>query len=178
MALPRQLRASASDLDTRPLIRFDARRALLDAANARAGQKSYRVTAAAGLELQIDVPDVRADMTRDLRAKVNRLLQNAASTLVDRAAEINRRRGYDTGLMSSSWKGKVTGDADSFVINLTNATPYASVAKQAGADWRAGRTIVETYIRPMVRKARKEIEGQLKTLILAAVARSKTGSAR
>lgn len=171
MALPRLPRASAADPVTRPLIRFDARRSLLDAADARAGRRSYRVTAAAGLELQVDLPDTRADMTRDLRAKVNRLLQNAAATLVDRAAEINRKRGYDTGLMASSWKGKVTGDADSFVIGLSNATPYATVAKQAGADWRAGRTIVETYIRPMVRKARKEIEGELKRLILSAIAR-------
>ena len=170
MALPRVPVATAADPDSRPLIRFDARRALLERANARTS-RSFRITAAAGLELQIDVPDTRADMTRALRAQVNRLLRNAAESLADRAAQINRRRGYDTGLMSSSWKGKVTGDLDAFTITLTNPAPYAGYAKQAGADWHAGRTIVETYIRPMVRKARKEIEGQLKQLILDAVRR-------
>jgi hypothetical protein len=176
MALPRVPVATTADQKARPLIRFDARRTLLDAANKRM-QGRFAITPVDGLSLQVTIAPQVVDAA-GVRTAVNRLLRNAAATLVDRATQINRRVGYDTGLMSSSWKGKVTGNADKFTILLSNPTPYAAVAKRAGSDWRAGRTILNTYIRPMLVKARKEIGDEVKRLIERSITRSAARSVK
>jgi len=176
MALPRVPVATQSDPRSRPLIRFDARARLLEQANKRM-QGRFAITPVDGLSLQVTIAPPVIDAA-GVRTAVNRLLRNAAMTLADRAAQINRRVGYDTGLMSSSWKGKVTGDVDKFTILLSNPTPYAAVAKRAGADWKAGRTILNTYIRPMLVKARKEIGDEVKRLIEQAISRAAARSVK
>ena len=101
-----------------------------------------------------------------LGARARKLVRNAADGIVREAQKISKRT-YDTGLFISSWRAKTDfSDEGRFKILVSNTAPYANYVKRAGSDWKAGRTVVETYIMPMVRTERKRLIADLKDAIV------------
>lgn len=177
MALPRVPVATRSDLDSRPLIRFDARAQLLE----RALRRTSRVSSvtAGMLDVSIRVDGLDSPDVAGMRREVSKLIRNAAKSLKDAVVQKNRQIGYDTGLMASSWRESVDVERpDTFTIELTNPTPYAAVAKKAGSDWHAGRTMLEYHIRPLVKRRARLLAKELTTTLAAMFKRRRARGAR
>ncbi len=158
--LEEQLRTGARDL-----IRFDALRTLQTAADRRISIASP----VAGLDININLTGdqmAAIDAKPTLGARARRMVRNAADGIVREAQKISKRT-YDTGLFISSWRAKTDfSDEGRFKILVSNTAPYASYVKRAGADWKAGRTVVDTYIMPMIRTERKRLIADLKSAIV------------
>lgn len=169
-SLPRVPVATTADPRTRPLIRFDARMRLLEAAQSRM-RRNYSVGSGM-LTLHLDIEGLPAPDLNAARTDVNRLVRNAAKSMLDAVQQLNRRIGYDTGLMASAWKERVTPEGDGkFTIELKNPTPYSAVAKRAGSDWHAGRTMLDHHIRPLVRRLTGQLARQLRETIASMLRR-------
>jgi len=167
---PRPLRAAVADPVSRPLIRFDARARLLSAALARSSSVSN--VSAGMLDLQVRIDGLQGPNVAVTRREVRRLVDNGARSIVDAVKQLNRRIGYDTGLMASSWREDVSMSSDdTFKIEITNPAPYAAVARRAGADWHAGRTMLEYHIRPLVRRLTGQLATSLRQTIASMVRR-------
>lgn len=118
-----------------------------------------------GMQISIDVLTIEErralDSNRSLRAQWNRVIKSFADLVQERARRLSRPT-YETGLFSSSWKAKTTGNGAKIRIALTNRAPYAKYVHRSGAP--RDRTVVKTYIRPMVAAARSELLNELVTI--------------
>jgi hypothetical protein len=119
------------------------------------GRSRAALTGSAALEVDISVVSVfgrqGADVlarNRDLQARWNKLFNNFGKLLVRRATGLSKPT-RETGLFMSSWKAeyKRAGQLRQS-IRLENRVPYAGFVHRKG---ERGRTVVETYVLPMVR---------------------------
>ncbi len=97
-----------------------------------------------------------AALDRKFRVILNRIMRNAAKRMEDRAFKLSRPT-WDTGAFASSWRVRVAETAGQLrlVMQLENPVPYAGFVHRKG---QRGRTVVNTYIRPMVAEVAAEVD--------------------
>jgi len=143
-------------------LRFDVQRTVLGQALQRFGNRASKAVKRGGLTFDIAMvfsADERAavEANTKFRVELNRLIQNTGARLVARARDVSRAT-YKTGLFSSSWRierqaSKIAGLNSE--LSLTNRAPYALYVHRKGTPKSA--TVVNKYIKPLVRKAIDEI---------------------
>lgn len=96
-----------------------------------------------------------------LESALNRIVKNTGARLLRKVRAVSRRT-YDTGLFSSSWTirddvigGVKAGGKLRLRIELQNPAPYALYVHEAGT--APSKTIVNTYVKPLVQEAIDEI---------------------
>ena len=148
------------------LLRFTAVREL----QAKALARATKLAPVSGLTISLDVtlPDVGSP--REAVAGLRRVGDNFGARLVDESRKISRPT-YDTGLFMSSWKAETrVSDAGKLSVTLRNPVPYARYVHRSG---ERGRTVVETYIQPMIARRRSELVQDVATLIRRLVQRGR-----
>lgn len=153
------------DRKNRPLLRFDVQRELLVKLG---GAGPGSVSGGNGLEIRLDrvltSPEIAALATnKAAAAMVGRVVQAAADRLLDRVRKVSRRT-YRKGLFYSGWRAKVgsRGGVRSN-IELTNQAPYALYVHRAGTP--RTQTVVNTYVKPLVREVAAEVLDDLVTVM-------------
>ena len=95
-----------------------------------------------------------------LKQQLNRIVRNAGARLLDRVQDVSRAT-YETGLFYSGWriKSDVIGTVDAgglkLRIELSNPAPYALYVHRKGT--KPNKTIVNTYVKPLVQRSIDEI---------------------
>lgn len=148
------------------LLRFTAVRDL----QAAAVKRSTTLSPVAGLDITLSVtlPDI--GNKREAVAGLRRVAGNFGARLVDEARKISRPT-YDTGLFISSWTDDTrVSDDGQITVTLRNPAPYATHVHRKG---ERGRTVAETYIRPMVARRRSELVEDVSDLIRRLVQRGR-----
>lgn len=143
-------------------LRFDVQKTVLGQALQRFGNRPSKAVGRGGLTFDIAMlfsasERDAVEANRAFRTELNRLIQNTGARLVERARAVSRPT-YKTGLFSSSWRverqtSKIAGLNSE--VSLTNKAPYALYVHRKGTPKSA--TVVNKYIKPLVRKAIDEI---------------------
>lgn len=114
------------------------------------GRSAFRLSlstvAAVGGEREAEV----LASSRSLAAAWNRIVERLAERITRRATELSRPT-RDTGLFMSSWRVRTVGRGGPLktAVEVSNPTPYAGYVHRRG---ERGRTVVRTYIEPMIRE--------------------------
>ena len=153
------------DTEARGLLRFDVQREVLDFRNRTfVGRRRAPVVGGSGLEIQIsrvlsteEVTAIAAD--RAASAAFNRAIDAGAERLLSRVRKVTRPT-YETGLFYSAWrvKNRKTRGLKG-TIELENPAPYALYVHRKGAP--RTRTVVNTYVKPLVKTAAAELVDDL-----------------
>ena len=161
-----------ADPERRPL-RFDTQREALtlrnrqfgDARRASVNVAGTEVGTGKGLGFEVGFALTRQEIADiesvpKLKAQLNRIVRNAGARLLDRVQDVSRAT-YETGLFYSGWriKSDVIGTVDAgglkLRIELSNPAPYALYVHRKGT--KPNKTIVNTYVKPLVQRSIDEI---------------------
>lgn len=153
------------DRENRPLLRFDTQRTVL---NLLGGPGRGSITGGNGLEIRLDrvltSPEIaRLAIDKTAAGIIGRVMDAASARLLDRVRQVSRKT-YRTGLFYSGWRAKVgsRGGLRSN-IELQNKTPYAVFVHRKGT--RRSETVVNTYVKPLVREVADEVLQDLLTAL-------------
>lgn len=127
-------------------------------------RKARSVAPIDGLSLSVTLEPsdlARVAVDRTFGAEMRRVGSKIADKAVDQARKISKKT-YDTGLFMSSWRATVTTDLVGVRVELSNSAPYASYVHRSG---ERSNTVLNGYIRPMVRKLRGELAADMKAAI-------------
>lgn len=171
MALRRGVTTTIGDPERRPL-RFDVQRKALDLRNRQFGDarrasvnvRGTEVGTGRGLGFEVGfalTPDeIEAiNSVPKLRRQLSRIADNAGARLLRRVQEVSRQT-YDTGLFYSGWRIRTDFGSDlTLRVELQNPAPYALYVHRKGTPKE--RTIVNTYVKPLVQAAIDELLADL-----------------
>ena len=143
-------------------LRFDVQRTVLGQALQRFGNRPSKAVGRGGLTFDIAMlfsagEREAVEANSKFRVELNRLIRNTGQRLVERARKVSYQT-RKTDLFWSSWAIERETTAISGLnskISLTNKAPYALYVHRKGTPKSA--TVVNKYIKPLVRKAIDEI---------------------
>lgn len=171
MALRPRVTTQIGDPERRPL-RFDVQRKALDLRNRQFGDarrapinvRGTEVGTGKGLGFEVgfalSADEIAAiNAVPKIRRQLNRIADNAGARLLRRVQEVSRQT-YETGLFYSGWRFRTDIGSDlTLRIELQNPAPYALYVHRKGTPKE--RTIVNTYVKPLVQAAIDELLADL-----------------
>lgn len=90
-----------------------------------------------------------------LKRELNRIVGNLGARLLDKVQQVSKPT-YEYGLFYSGWRIKTNVGGDlKLRVELSNPAPYALYVHRKGTD--KSRTVVNTYVKPLVQRAMQEL---------------------